>query len=162
MDYNMYGDIKLGEATEHELSMILTYIKEKYHENSSKLYLKKIKTYEDDTKFVYYLSVPIKVGSLHDQSNGTIYVNPVVLRLCDFYFIDLYIPESIQLIAYHEHGFISNKEIEGCTYVPDVFVEPYLYEILPFVEDVAENEEDQMMYVKQFICGVNELLVLTG
>lgn len=158
MEYNKYGDIKLGELSEHEIYLILDFIKIKYNDGY-KLYLKKIKKEDDDTKHTYYLSVPIRIGALYDNLDPIIYIHPEVTEI-PFYFIDLYAPGSIQCITYAaENKFISNEEVEGCLFEPDFPVPNCLYEILPYI--IHNSEEDEMIYIKKML-GFCELVSTTG
>lgn len=149
MDYNKYGDIKLGELSKEEMYYVLNYIKIKYNDGY-KLSLKKIQNEDDDTKYTYYLSVPIHIGALYDNTDPTIYVHQEVTTI-PFYFVNLYVPDSIQCIVY-ENQFISNEETNGCLFDPDLLVPIGLYEILPFSSyNSVESEESQLRYVKQII-----------
>jgi hypothetical protein len=149
MDYNNYGDIKLGELNEEEVYYVLDYIKIKYNDGYQ-LSLKKIKHEEDETKYTYYLSVPIRIGALYDNEDPMIYVHREVTTI-PFYFIDLYVPESIQCVIY-KNKFISNEEVEGCLFDPDLLVPMGLYEIFPFsIYNVTASEENQIRYVKQIV-----------
>lgn len=141
----MYGDIKLGELNELEISYLLDYIKIRYNYDKCVLFLKKIK--ENET-VIYYLSAPImNLSSILDSSTHKIYVD--LLNNIPFYFVDLYYPGLIQCISY-ENEYLSNEEIEGCAFHPYLLEHDTLYEILPLVEN-EEDETNLIKYVKELL-----------
>lgn len=122
MEYTHYGDIILGYCNEDNVCEIIEYIKQKCSEGIQ-IYLKIANHH------TYYLSVPIRIGSLQNRDDPMIYVHPCISPHA-FYFIDLDYPSELSCITYcsEKKSYISNDDREGCVQ-EDIEVEESLYEI---------------------------------
>lgn len=149
--YNYTGDIKLGHCRKDEVEDLLLYIRQKCEEGCPVM-LKKTELNE------FYVSVPITLECVSSKENPYIYTHD---KIGDhpFYFVDLYIPNTMVCITYDTdiNRYVSNIEYEGCIQ-KNFDCEPSLYEILPFSECDWQNEEhytqEHMHMAKQFfVCS---------
>ena len=143
----MYGDIILGTCNEEEKIALFEHIKMKCC-NGIKVYLKFTTIGE------YYLSVPIQSPDEFPIKSSHYYQS--------FYFVDLYCAPDIICVTYstEKKCFISNIDIEGCSYSLDEYDndiecdEESLYELTLYDPDqrlLVNNESDIVSVTKQLL-----------
>ena len=122
--------------------MIFNYVKTKCEEGHEVF----INKSDDD----YYLSVPICVGALLDDTDPFIYIEPCITSQ-PFYFYNLYIPYTIECITFsiEKQQFISTTEREGCL-VDYIDCDDSLYEII-HPDIFRKSDEEKSKFMKEFL-----------